>query len=118
MTKRLFAAITCIFMLASSCNDNKKPDLPAGSFAYDLAFLQRHDSVIILQDGESRVVVSPKYQAKVFTSSTGGDAGLSLGWIHYKAFEGPADPHMNAYGGENRLWLGPEGGKFSLFFPS
>jgi hypothetical protein len=23
---------------------------------------------------------------------------------------------MNAYGGENRLWLGPEGGKFSLFF--
>ena len=25
--------------------------------------------------------------------------------------------HMNAYGGENRLWLGPEGGRFSLFFP-
>jgi hypothetical protein len=23
---------------------------------------------------------------------------------------------MNAYGGENRLWLGPEGGKYSLFF--
>ena len=23
---------------------------------------------------------------------------------------------MNAYGGENRLWLGPEGGKFSLYF--
>jgi hypothetical protein len=23
---------------------------------------------------------------------------------------------MNAYGGENRLWLGPEGGRFSLFF--
>ena len=24
---------------------------------------------------------------------------------------------MNAYGGENRIWLGPEGGPFSLFFP-
>jgi hypothetical protein len=23
---------------------------------------------------------------------------------------------MNAYGGENRFWLGPEGGRFSLFF--
>ena len=23
---------------------------------------------------------------------------------------------MNAYGGENRLWLGPEGGRFSMFF--
>jgi hypothetical protein len=117
MNKRLLAPILVSAMLASSCTDNKKADLPAGSFAYDLAFLQRHDSVIVLQDGESRVVVSPKYQAKVFTSSTDGDAGLSLGWIHYKAFEGPADPHMNAYGGENRLWLGPEGGKFSLFFP-
>jgi len=116
MNTRLLAAITSITMLASSCNDNKKLDLPAGSFAYDLAFLQRHDSVIVLQAGESRVVVSPKYQGKVFTSSTSGDAGLSLGWIHYKAFEGPIDPHMNAYGGENRLWLGPEGGKFSLYF--
>jgi len=116
MNTRLLATITSIAMLASSCNDNKKLDLPAGSFAYDLAFLQRHDSVIVLQAGESRVVVSPKYQGKVFTSSTSGDAGLSLGWIHYKGFEGPIDPHMNAYGGENRLWLGPEGGKFSLYF--
>jgi hypothetical protein len=24
---------------------------------------------------------------------------------------------MNAYGGENRIWLGPEGGPYSLFFP-
>ncbi|MGG5905692.1 DUF6786 family protein, partial [Sphingobacterium daejeonense] len=23
---------------------------------------------------------------------------------------------MNAYGGEDRLWLGPEGGPFSLYF--
>ncbi len=41
---------------------------------------------------------------------------LSLGWINYKAFDGGLDPHMNAYGGENRFWLGPEGSKFSLFF--
>jgi hypothetical protein len=42
--------------------------------------------------------------------------GNSFGWIHYSAFDGPLDAHMNSYGGENRLWLGPEGGKFSLFF--
>ncbi|HLZ87030.1 MAG TPA: DUF6786 family protein [Puia sp.] len=120
MNIRLLAAITLTTMLAS-CNSNppagSAADLPAGSFAYDLAFLQRHDSVIILRDGDARVVVSPKYQGKVFTSTATGDAGPSFGWIHYKAFDGPADPHMNAYGGENRLWLGPEGGKFSLFFP-
>jgi hypothetical protein len=117
MTSRFLAAIACALMLGTSCTDNKRVDLPAGSFAYDLAFLQRHDSVIVLQSGEARVVVSPKYQGKVFTSSAAGDGGASFGWIHYKAFEGAADAHMNAYGGENRLWLGPEGGKFSLFFP-
>src|SRR6185437_11382168 len=37
-------------------------------------------------------------------------------WVNYKAFSGAPDVHMNAYGGENRFWLGPEGGKFSLFF--
>src|SRR6185369_3369628 len=25
-------------------------------------------------------------------------------------------PHMTPYGGEDRLWLGPEGGQFSLYF--
>ena len=117
MSKRFLAAIISILMLANSCTMRKPLDLPAGSFAYDLAFLQNHDSIIVLQAGDARVAISPKYQGKVFTSSAQGDEGTSFGWIHYKAFEGPADPHMNAYGGENRLWLGPEGGKFSLFFP-
>lgn len=89
-----------------------------GTFAYDREFLSRHDSLIMLQseDGRAKILVSPKYQAKVFTSTAAGDSGRSLGWVNYKAFDGPANAHMNAYGGENRIWLGPEGGKFSLFF--
>lgn len=84
-------------------------------FEKDLAFLQKYDSVVVLSQGNARVIVSPKYQAKVFTSTTGD--GSSFGWINYKAFDAAPDPHMNAYGGENRIWLGPEGGPFSLFFP-
>ncbi len=89
-----------------------------GAFGYDVNFLQQHDSIAILknEDDSSRVIVSPKYQAKVFTSTAGGDSGLSFGWINYKAFTDSLDKHMNAYGGENRFWLGPEGGVFSLFF--
>jgi len=117
MSKRFLAVFFGAVLLAAACTMRKPMDLPAGSFAYDLAFLQHQDSIIVLQAGDARVAVSPKYQGKVLTSSAVGDAGASFGWIHYKAFEGPADPHMNAYGGENRLWLGPEGGKFSLFFP-
>ena len=43
-------------------------------------------------------------------------SGPSFGWVNYKAFSAEVNAHMNAYGGENRFWLGPEGGKFSLFF--
>lgn len=85
-------------------------------FEKDLSFLRKYDdSVVVLSRGSSKVIVSPKYQAKVFTS-TAGD-GSSFGWINYKMFDAEPDPHMNAYGGENRIWLGPEGGPFSLFFP-
>ncbi|MES1160053.1 MAG: DUF6786 family protein [Bacteroidota bacterium] len=89
-----------------------------GRFSYDLRFLQQHDSVQVLKSngGQAQVIVSPKYQAKVFTSTAEGDSGLSFGWVNYKAFSGPVDAHMNGYGGENRFWLGPEGGNFSLFF--
>jgi len=131
MNKTPLQIILISTMLAASCNDNTANDKSAqkqdnarvqykqGSFGYDLAFLLQHDSVVVLETegGKAQVIVSPKYQAKVFTSTADGKDGMSFGWINYKAFTGPADAHMNAYGGENRIWLGPEGGKFSLFFP-
>jgi hypothetical protein len=92
-----------------SCNQEES------DFEKDLAFLKKYDKVIVLASEHSKIIVSPKYQAKVFTS-TAGD-GSSFGWINYKVFDAAPDPHMNAYGGENRIWLGPEGGPFSLFFP-
>jgi hypothetical protein len=104
-------------MIASCKHGAESAAYAPGSFGYDREFLSSHDSVIVLTTGGASVVVSPKFQGKVFTSTAFGDSGRSFGWVHYKAFGGPPDPHMNAYGGENRLWLGPEGGKFSLFFP-
>ena len=115
-------------MITSSCNNSDKKNSPdknstdslnQGSFGYDLQFLKKHDdSVVVLSNnaGKEQVIVSPKYQAKVFTSTADGQSGQSFGWVNYRAFSGAPDAHMNAYGGENRFWLGPEGGKFSLFF--
>ncbi len=106
-----------IIMIAASCdNENIKEQHTPGSFGYDLDFLKKYDSVIVLTNGESKIIVSSRYQGKVFTSSAEGSNGKSFGWINYKAFDAAPDPHMNAYGGENRLWLGPEGGIFSLYF--
>ena len=127
MLKKFIYPLLLICMINTACNnseqkqqDETKTDssYQQGSFGYDLNFLHQDDSVIILQTdgGKSKIIVSPKYQAKVFTSTADGNEGVSFGWVNYKAFTGAEDAHMNAYGGENRLWLGPEGGKFSLFF--
>lgn len=117
-----------VTILIFSCNQSgqqqtsNSSDLgsyPKGSFGYDLNFLQEQDDSLILLGNDSenaQVIVSAKFQAKVFTSTADGNDGLSFGWVNYKAFTGAPDAHMNAYGGENRIWLGPEGGKFSLFF--
>ena len=90
-----------------------------GTFGHDLAFLKNKGEMIVLKDASqnAQVVVSPQYQGKVFTSTANGLRGKSFGWINYKLFQsGKIQQHINAYGGEDRLWLGPEGGQFSIFF--
>jgi len=120
MSINKFLAFVFVIGVIAAC---KKPVSPAvnGTFIYDLNFLKKYDKVIILKtrDSSARVIVSPKYQAKVFTSTADGNNldGKSFGWINYKTFDlKKPDAHMNAFGGEDRLWLGPEGGRFSLFF--
>jgi hypothetical protein len=90
------------------------------TFSSDKEFLSRFDSTLValkLQDDGPQVLVSPKYQAKVFTSGLYEDAEMSFGWINYDAItSAKRDLHMNAYGGESRMWIGPEGGQYAIFF--
>jgi hypothetical protein len=90
----------------------------ATSFSDDLAFLQKHTKVVVLSGPSgARVAVAPGYQGRVMTSTTGGDDGPSFGWIGRAAIaSGTRQPHMNVFGGEDRFWLGPEGGQFALYF--
>lgn len=117
MSTSFIKTIAIIMTLTSSCHEPGATAPSPGTFGYDLHFLRQYDSPVVLQSGAAKVIVSPKYQGKVFTSTASGDEGTSFGWVNYKAFTAKPDPHMNAFGGENRLWLGPEGGPFSLFFP-
>jgi hypothetical protein len=128
MPKKFFIRLLAIIMFMDiACNHPEKTpveknetELPAqGTFGYDLQFLSKQDNEVVVlksSDSDAQVIVSPKYQGKVFTSTAAGLQGTSFGWVNYKAFDAAVDPHMNAYGGENRFWLGPEGGKFSLYF--
>jgi hypothetical protein len=91
----------------------------ATSFQSDVNFLQCHTETLVLveRNGPARVAVCPELQGRVMTSSAAGLGGQSYGWINYSLIEsGKIQTHINVYGGEDRLWLGPEGGPFSLFF--
>jgi hypothetical protein len=91
----------------------------AGSFADDLAFLTQHTRITLLksQDGRAQVAVAPEYQGRVMTSSAEGDSGQSFGYIHRAGIAvGKPTPHISVVGGEDRFWLGPEGGNFALYF--
>jgi hypothetical protein len=51
------------------------------------------------------------------TSTAGGDSGNSYGWINYGLIAaGKKKGQFNPFGGEERCWIGPEGGQYSLYF--
>lgn len=91
----------------------------ANTFGNDLTFLKQHTDVITLSDesGQAQVALVAAWQGRVMTSTAGGENGLSFGWINQELIaSGKLDPHINVFGGEDRFWLGPEGGQFALFF--
>jgi hypothetical protein len=105
--------------VAGCGGDHQPPAPPGGRFASDLAFLQQHTSVVVLADPATgaQVAVAPGYQGRVMTSTTGGSDAPSFGWIGRAAVaSGQKQPHMNVFGGEDRFWLGPEGGQYALYF--
>ncbi len=92
-------------------------DTILGTFAYDRSFLKKNKEVIELVKKNARLLIVNDYQARVMTSTANGDAGNSYGWINYSLIQsGELKSHMNPFGGEDRFWLGPEGGQYALYF--
>ncbi len=93
------------------------PPVTGPTFADDLAFLEAHGEVILLEAPHGgRVAVSPTYQGRVMTSAVTAD-GASLGYLNRPFIEkGETGTAFDNYGGEDRFWLGPEGGPYALYF--
>jgi hypothetical protein len=65
----------------------------------------------------ARVAICPQWQGRVMTSTCGGLEGPSFGFVHREFIDqNQPNAHFNNFGGENRMWLSPEGGQFSLWF--
>jgi hypothetical protein len=118
--KNFFVATVMLF--AAGCGSSvheKIPDNFSSPYDEDVAFLKKYGPVVELSDnkGKSKVVVMGSLQARVMTSTSGGKEMASYGWINKSLLEsGDTSTHINAFGGEERFWLGPEGGQYSIFF--
>ncbi len=97
-----------------------------GRFAEDVAFLEKHTPIVLLEQDGAAVAVAPAYQGRVMTSTVDRESGPGFGWINRPVIEagilseeerkGKLEEHIYIFGGEERFWLGPEGGQFALFF--
>ncbi|HEX3345286.1 MAG TPA: DUF6786 family protein [Polyangiaceae bacterium] len=115
-------AFLAALALAACADPVPPPAAPVPStsrrFDDDLAFLRAHGPVEVLTaPGGGLVVVSARWQGRVMTSAV-EPHGASLGFIHRAFLEaGKTGTAFDNYGGEDRFWLGPEGGPFGLYFP-
>ena len=115
MKTRLLNFATILALMSSAATHSTS----AATFGDDTEFLKKHTELIVLRDGagKAQVAVAPAWQGRVMTSTAGGDGGLSFGWINRELIaSGKLQEHINVFGGEDRMWLGPEGGQFSIFF--
>jgi hypothetical protein len=93
------------------------PPSKTPSFDDDLAFMNAHGKIIVLADAAgAKVALSAAYQGRVMTSAV-SSSGRSLGWINRSFIDaGKTGTAFDNFGGEDRFWLGPEAGRFGLYF--
>ncbi len=121
----------CVVTLSSCKNkvskesNNTNKDLEEmsfvkGTFGYDKDFLQKnYKNTLVLEsdDKKAMLVLSPELQGRVMTSTLNGNEGTSFGWLNYDLIASKEiKEHINPTGGEERFWLGPEGGQYSIYF--
>jgi len=128
--KRSVAASVMFGILMVSCilprtkntvnMNNEKHAYLKGTYGYDVSFFDENNiQTVELKDTTTGafVLLIPDYQGRVMTSSANGGEGQSFGWINYDLIRsGQVKKQFNPYGGEERFWLGPEGGPFSVYF--
>jgi len=120
MPTLLFIIILLVLPVLWGCNE------PGASFNSDIKFLKDHVEVVVLKDSDSqaKVAIVPAYQGRVMTSTS--DGKNSFGWINrdviakgflsQEQIKDTLQEHIYVFGGEDRFWLGPEGGQYAIFF--
>lgn len=114
------ALLLLSFILGACTGSPTEVAEPSGSYGDDLDFLREYTPGIVElwnEAGTARIALSAKYQGRVMTSTANGNSGDGYGWINYDLLRSRTVlPQFNPIGGEERLWVGPEGGQYSFYF--
>jgi len=88
------------------------------TFGYDLELVKTSENnSIVLTKNQAQILVSPKYQGRVLTSTSKGIKGRSYGWLNENTLRSNAiTTAKKSYGGEDRFWLNPLGSSFTLYY--
>lgn len=111
MKKILFYTTVAILFCGCSLesSDNK--------FSDDVKILEVFEDLVVLKNGGSMVAVSPSAHGQIFSISADGYEGKSLSYFNRNLIESTEAPYpLSNLGGANRLMLGPQFGKYSVFF--
>jgi hypothetical protein len=136
--KELKNYFICVMLASLSCNNNADQEASAkdrnqqantgdsvstatkGTYAYDADYLKKYTANVVeltSSDGMEKVLLSGDYQGRVMTTTASGDEGTSFGWLNYALISAKEKKkQFNPYGGEERFWMGPEGGQYSIYF--
>lgn len=107
--------LTVISFLSINCSSIKTNK--SKKFKEDVSFVQKYQNTITLKNRTSAILIVPSYEARVMTSTTNSDSSFSNGYLDYDFIKSNSiKKGGNAYGGEDRLWLGPLGSKYTLFY--
>ncbi len=112
-------ALWMLIVAAAAAARSEEPKGNIMSYGQTLELMKKHAKIVELTnaDGSARVAVVPAWQGRVMTSTNAGMDGPSFVFVHRDFIEaGKPDVQFNNYGGEDRFWLCPEGGQFSLWF--
>jgi len=113
MRTRLRLAVVLSALALAACQG--APPL-GGSFADDLSLLQRSiGTVVLTAPTGARIAVVPALGGAVMTSTTGGEAAPSFGWLDRPRIAAARrGAPMPAGQGEDRCEFGPVGGRFAV----
>ena len=116
--KKFILLSTVLFFtgcISTTTNVKKMKDSQL-TFGDEVAFLKKHTKTIVLTSGKNKVAVCPELQGKIMASSLDGDNGQTFAWVNRGLItSGENNPVINSHGGEDRMWLGPQFGQFSIY---